>query len=235
MDKLYIIIPAYNEEVNIESVTREWHEVIKNIGCNGSKLVVIDDGSLDSTFQKLCDLKHSLPYLEPLTKENSGHGSTVLYGYQYAINSNADFIFQTDSDGQTISSEFYNFWNQRNTYSVIIGYRNKRKDGIFRIFVTKVLKFVLYCIFGLKIRDANTPYRLYKHDILKKYIAKIPKDYNLSNVLLTVLISKANENIKFLPITFKQRQGGINSINFKKIAKIGIKAIKDFEEIKKHI
>ena len=41
MESLYIIIPAYNEEENIEWVAREWHEVVNKIG-KGSKLVITD-------------------------------------------------------------------------------------------------------------------------------------------------------------------------------------------------
>ena len=33
---------------------------------------------------------------QPLTKENGGHGETILYGYRYAIENKADYIFQTD-------------------------------------------------------------------------------------------------------------------------------------------
>ena len=49
MDKLYIVIPAYNEEANIETVVREWYEVIRERS-EDSRLVVIDDGSKDSTY-----------------------------------------------------------------------------------------------------------------------------------------------------------------------------------------
>ncbi len=231
-NKLYIIIPAYNEEMNIESVANEWHEVVKNIG-EESKLVIIDDGSKDNTYKKLMELQHNLPQLIPLTKKNSGHGATVLYGYSYALENEADYIFQTDSDGQTLPSEFAQFWKMRDEYSAIIGHRNHRKDGWSRVLVTKTLKFVLWSIFHLNITDANTPFRLMKKDVLKKYIVKIPKDFNLSNVMLTVLLVKNKEQVKFIPITFRPRQGGVNSINFKRIIKIGIQAIKDFRQIKK--
>ena len=80
-----VVIPAYNEETNIEAVAREWHDVIVKIGGNESRLVIINDGSKDSTFQKLCELKKDLTYLIPLTKQNGGHGETVLYGYNFAI------------------------------------------------------------------------------------------------------------------------------------------------------
>ena len=88
-------------------------------------------------------------------------------------------------------------------------------------------------IFHIDVEDANTPYRLIKHDVLAKYYKQIPKSFNLSNVLLAVLLVYNKEKIKFLPITFRNRQGGVNSINFKNITKIGTKAIKDFKEIKK--
>ncbi len=233
-DNLYIVIPAYNEEETIESVAREWHEVVEKIG-NHSKLVIINDGSKDKTYEKLCELKKELPCLEPINKENEGHGATVLYGYNYALKKKASYIFQTDSDGQTIPDEFWPFWEQRNEHAAIIGHRNHRQDGASRIFVTKTLKLVLFLIFGLKITDANTPFRLVSYETLKKYYDRIPEKFNLSNVMLTVLMIDNKEDVKFIPITFRPRQGGVNSINFKKITKIGIQAVKDFRRIKKEM
>ena len=234
MDKLYIIIPAYNEEANIELVAREWHEVVAGIG-QDSRLVIINDGSKDQTYEKLCALQAELPQLLPVTKENGGHGATVLYGYFYALEHGADYIFQTDSDGQTLASEFQGFWEQRNEKKVLIGYRNHREDGISRIFVTKVLKMVLFLIFGIRVTDANTPYRLMPKKLLQKYIVKVPENFNLSNVMLTVLFLRGKENVQFIPITFRPRQGGVNSINLKKITKRGIQAVKDFRTIKKNL
>ena len=54
-------------------------------------------------------------------------------------------------------------------------------------------------------------------------------------MLLTVLLLDNKEKVKFIPITFKERQGGVNSINFKKIVKIGMEAVKDFIVIKKSL
>lgn len=233
-DKLYITIPAYNEEENIISVAKEWHEVVKNIG-ETSKLVIINDGSSDRTGEVLAQLEEELPQLIAITKSNSGHGATVLYGYDYALNQGADYIFQTDSDGQTLPKEFYPFWEKRKDYAVIIGHRNQREDGISRVFVTKVLKMVLRLVFREKIVDANTPFRLMNRQVLEKYISKVPKNFNLSNVMLMVCFVKYKEKVLFIPITFRPRQGGVNSINLKKISKIGIQAIKDFRIINKEL
>ena len=231
-DKLYIVMPAYNEEENIDQVAREWHEVVAKIGPE-SRLVIVNDGSKDSTYAKLLELKQELPQLMPLDKANSGHGATLLYAYNYALKENADYIFQTDSDGQTIPDEFYPFWDEREKYAAIIGHRNHRQDGFSRVFVTKTLKLVIRLVFGVSVTDANTPFRLMPRATLEKYIPQIPKDFNLSNVILSVLLVHNKENVKFTPITFRPRQGGVNSINFKRICKIGVQAVKDFREIKK--
>ena len=135
MDKLYIVIPAYNEQDNIEQVINDWYPVIeKHNGDGQSRLVIIDDGSKDSTYEKLKQYAKTRPLLTPLTKTNGGHGATVLYGYKYALKNDADYIFQTDSDGQTLPEEFEPFWKQKESYDMVIGWRNKRQDGGNRVF-----------------------------------------------------------------------------------------------------
>ena len=57
----------------------------------------------------------------------------------------------------------------------------------------------------------------------------------LSNVLITVLFTKHLRKIKYIPITFRPRQGGVNSINLKRIFKIGQQALKDFRTINEQI
>ena len=159
-----------------------------------------------------------------------------MAAYHYAINKNADFIFQTDSDGQTLPSEFEKFWELRNSFDMVIGDRTAaRHDGAFRQFVTFTLRLMLRIIFDVNLIDANTPFRLMKTITLKNFIGKIPHDYNLSNVLLSVIYAKYNLHVKYLPITFRPRQGGKNFINLRRIISIGWKALKDFIELSKKI
>lgn len=235
MDKLFIIIPAYNEEANLKQVLDDWYPVIEKYGNEESRLIIIDDGSKDKTYSIMTEYSKSHPLFIPITKANSGHGATVQYGYNYAIEQNADFIFQTDSDGQTLPSEFEQFWNIRNDYDMIIGWRNSRQDGISRVFVTKTLKLAIKMCFGVTVTDANTPFRLMKAETLKKYMPLVPENFNLVNVIISVIYTKKKCRVKFIPITFRPRQGGVNSINLKKIFKIGKQAVIDFKEINKAI
>lgn len=236
MEKLFIIIPAYNEEANIENTVREWYPVIKKHNGGGqSRLVVVNDGSTDHTWKILSRLSETMPLLSPLKKKNGGHGSSVLYGYRYAVDKHADFIFQTDADGQTNPDEFEAFWELRQKYDAIIGKRIVRGDGLSRKFVENTVCFLLRIFFGVKVPDANAPFRLMRASLVKKYIKKLPRDYNIPNIMMTTYFAYYHENICFQEISFKPRQGGTNSINIKKIIKIGWKALGDFRKLKKEM
>lgn len=236
MDKLYIIIPAYNETENIRFVIDTWYTIIQKYpGEGGSRIVVIDDGSTDNTYNILKNCAIEKPLLKVLTKSNSGHGATVMYGYKYALEHGADYIFQTDSDGQTSPEEFGKFWSLRNEYAAIFGKRVGREDGYLREAVEKVLCILLKYYFHVSIQDANAPYRLMSRQFLNEYLYKLPDGYNLPNAMLVAIGLYYKENIKFIEISFKARQGGSNSINLRKIFKIGIQSLSDFSKIRKSL
>ena len=204
-------------------------------GGRAARLVVINDGSRDNTYALMQRAALTRPLLIVLNKENGGHGDSVLYGYQYAVSHGADYIFQTDSDGQTDPDEFEAFWEKRNDYTGIFGDRSDRQDGIGRILIEKTLLFLLFLFFHVKIPDANAPFRLMKAECVKKYMELIPAHYNLPNVMLTVFFTHYGEKIAFRHISFKPRQGGENSINIPKIWGIGWKSIRDFWKIRKKL
>lgn len=60
-------------------------------------------------------------------------------------------------------------------------------------------------------------------------------DYDLPNIMMTTYYSYYKEKTFFKTITFKSRQGGVNSIHIRKIIKIGWKALRDFKELKERI
>lgn len=230
-------MPAYNEADNIEDVIAQWHPVAEKINAGGDecRLVIANDGSKDDTFAKMESLRGKYPLLTPMDKPNSGHGATVLFLYRQAIAEGADYIFQTDSDGQTLPEEFWQMWNKREDYDFQIGTRGGRQDGFSRVVVTKTLRFVVWLMFHEWLKDANTPFRLMKSDKLKPILNVIPEDYNLANVAVSAIAVKWGYKIGWYPITFRPRQGGVNSINMKRIFKIGCKALGDFRTINRNL
>ena len=236
MDILYIVIPAYNEEANIGDVIESWYPIIeKHNGGGQSRLVIIDDGSRDRTLEIMQEAAKTRPLLVPLTKENKGHGATVLYGYKYALHEGADFIFQTDSDGQTLPEEFEPFWERRNEYDLIAGWRRGRQDGFSRKVITTVLRGTVKLTFGLDLRDVNVPYRLMKAETLRKWIGLVPPDFNLTNIAVMAIFGKVGARILSIPVTFRPRQGGKSTVNVRKIGGIGVQALRDFRKLNRAI
>ena len=169
----------------------------------------------------------------PLTKPNSGHGATCIYAYKYAASHGADYIFQTDTDGQTSADEFESFWDGIGSHDAVIGMRPHRGDGKSRKFVENVLCMIVRMIFGVRVPDANCPFRLMRADLVGKYIAMLPDDFFLPNVMLTVYMSYFRDNVAFREIMFMPRQAGTNSINIRRIITIGIKAVRDFRSLRR--
>ena len=229
---LYVVMPAYNEEDNIESVVNMWYPVLK-YGSEKSRLVIADSGSEDKTHEILLKLQKDKPQLEIVSDSLKQHGPKLIYLYKYAINKGADYIFQTDSDGQTNPDEFKDFWAAKNKYTVVLGQRTARGDGKQRAFVEKVVCFLLRIYFGVKVPDANAPFRLMKANVVDKYIDNFEEDYALPNIILTMYFAYHKDKLTFKEISFKPRQGGVNSIDIRKIFKIGWKSLSDFRKFKK--
>ena len=112
MDSLYIVMPAYNEEENIREVVKGWYPLLEGKS-KSSRLVIADSGSTDSTHQILLELRKAYPKLELLEDTDRQHGPKLIALYNYAIQKGADYVFQTDSDGQTEPGEFAAFWKRR--------------------------------------------------------------------------------------------------------------------------
>lgn len=233
MDSLYIVMPAYNEEENLESVVAQWYPILED-KAEESRLVIADSGSTDRTHELLLQLQsEKYPKLLILSDTGKYHGPKLIALYDLAIRHEIDYIFQTDSDGQTNPEEFEAFWKDREHYSGIFGNRTVRGDGNDRAFVEHVVCFLLRIIFGVKVPDANAPFRLMRSDTVCKYLYRLPADYALPNIMMTTYYAFYEETCDFREISFKPRQAGTNSLNIPRIIKIGWQALGEFMQLKK--
>lgn len=232
METLYIVMPAYNEEANIGEVVKKWYPLIDDKS-EASRLVIADSGSTDSTHAILEKMRASLPKLEILSDTGKQHGPKVIALYRYAIQKEADYIFQTDSDDQTDPADFDGFWKRRQKYEAILGYRRVRGDGRSRAMVEGVVCRLLHLYFGVKVPDANAPFRLMKTELVARYIDRLPADYALPNIMLTTYFAYYHHAIRFMEVSFRPRHGGVNSINIPRIIGIGRQALKDFRAFRK--
>src|ERR1700730_8227323 len=224
--ELVAVMPVYNEEANIAPVITEWLAAFGREGIN-ARLLAVNDGSRDNTLSILQKLQTQFPdQLLVLDKPNSGHGRSCRVGYEAALQHNAPWILQIDSDGQCDPEFFPAFWANRNEADCVFGLRVTRGDGIVRKIVSKAASILTSLVTGRDLKDANVPYRMMKRAALEKALPSVPKNFDLQNIALTLAL-KRNPTLRwaYVPIRFRARQGGTNSINLPKIAKMGFRML----------
>jgi len=230
--ELAVVMPVYNEAVNVASVVRDWFACLEKLGPS-FVFFAINDGSKDETKSILTALGSELgPRLRIVNKQNSGHGRSCREGYELALNQGAAWIFQIDSDGQCDPEFFPAFYREREAHDCIFGQRTSRDDGLGRVLISKCCSLLVSVVTGIIVKDANVPYRLVRATALRGALRKIPADVDLQNIALSVVL-KRNSALrwKYFPIHFRARRGGENSINYRKIAMMGVRFLRDFYRI----
>ena len=178
-------MPVYNEEQIIKKVASDWLKVAKT---HKGHLLIINDGSKDQTFKILKKINRKNLIL--INQKNSGHGKTVVNGYKYAIKNKYKFIFQVDSDNQFSTKDFKKFWIDRNRFDFQVGYRLKRYDPNTRLIITRILRFIIFSLFQVVIKDSNSPFRLINNKALKKFISRGHTNTIVPNIFLSIFCYK---------------------------------------------
>ena len=206
-------MPAYNEQAAIASVVRSWQDAIARQTAR-FVMVVIDDGSTDRTAAILEELRPAFgTRLEIIRQANRGHGQTCLAAYRLAAARHIPWILQIDSDGQCAPEDFAAFWTRRESWDVLSGFRAGRQDGWRRVLASRVLQGVLLLAARTWCVDANVPFRLMRTARIAENVARIPPDFSLANIALSVLVTR-DPSIRqtHLPIRFLPRCGGEPSV-----------------------
>ena len=168
---LNIVMPVYNEEGCIEQVVRSWLTVVTK---NRGKLIVVNDGSRDRTGTILDRLAAESPLLKVVHQANGGHGAAVLRGYETALETKSDFIFQVDSDDEFSPDDFAPIWERRRESPFILGWRKRREAPKHRRIISKIAANLAALMFGKVPRDPNIPFRLMRADFLAGTSAPAP-------------------------------------------------------------
>lgn len=209
--KIAIIVPAYNEEKAISAVVEDMNTVAKEHGLNLS-VVVVNDCSKDSTSKIISDLNCvaiNLPV-------NLGIGGAVQTGFKYAFQNGFDYAVQADGDGQHPASEIPKLIKaalEKNA-DVVIGSRFIVNEGFqssaLRRFGINYFKKLNKMLVGVSVNDSTSGFRLINKKVLKVVSEYYPDEYPEPEAI--ILYSLSGFRIVEVPVTMKERQGGVSSI-----------------------
>jgi dolichol-phosphate mannosyltransferase len=204
---LWIVMPAYNEASCIEPVIDGWLRGIDEIGLADAWLLVVDDGSRDGTGAIAEALASRDRRVRVIHQGNAGHGAAVMHGYRTAVAAGARWVFQTDSDGQMGPQDLASVWKKRREDGLTLGYRAERHDPASRRSISASLRILLWLLFGVRVRDANVPYRLFAGSYLESLLARLPASMVTPNIALSVLAARDGRLVE-VPTGHSPRRSG---------------------------
>jgi glycosyltransferase involved in cell wall biosynthesis len=162
---LTAFFPAYNDQHTIEGIVRTAAEEMSKV-TDDFEVLVVNDGSRDRTRSILERLEHELPYLRVIHHEkNRGYGAALITGFK---NASKDLIFYTDGDGQYDVRELHNLLAElKPNIDLVNGYKIKRADAWYRIWIGATYRRAMRWVFRLSIRDVDCDFRLFRRYIFE--------------------------------------------------------------------
>ena len=208
--KKLVIIPAFNEEGNLE-------KTVKDIKDNAPDFdyVIINDCSTDKTLE-MCR-RHGFSYLN--LPVNLGIGGAVQTGYRYAYYHGYDIAVQFDGDGQHSAAHLEDMVTTLiDTESdMVIGSRFIEKEGFqssgLRRIGIKYFTGLIKLLTGKKITDPTSGMRMVNKKLLEKFTDEYPKDYPEPESVVTILSEKYK--VTEIPVVMNEREEGVSSISLK--------------------
>lgn len=182
-----IVIPCFNEEQTVLALIDVCsHEIVSRLP--GSEIIVVDDASTDNTALILKESTARTPSLRVITHpSNKGHGAALLTGYSSA---KAEYVFQTDSDGQSDPRDFWKLYRLKDEADLCLGVRAGRKDPLSRRLLSGMVRLAAFVFFRVEVRDANCPFRLMRRGFLSEALRHIDPDTLAPNILISIYAAR---------------------------------------------
>ena len=213
MEKILLIIPAYNEEENILKV----YNIIKEYNeKTDQKLdyVFINDGSKDSTLKILQE--NRLNHINLI--RNLGIGGAVQTGYKYAYENNYDIAVQFDGDGQHDINYVTKICEPiiEGQADMCIGtrYLDKTESQFQSTFMRRlgsnIISICIRILCRKKITDPTSGFRAVNREVIEEFAKNYPKEYPEPESTVCLLVNKYK--VQEEPVSMNERTGGVSSI-----------------------
>lgn len=213
MEKILIIIPAYNEE---KSILKTYKEIEKYNKKNHTKYdcIVINDGSTDQTEKILKE--NDIPHI--CLPANLGIGGAVQTGYRYAMYNDYDIAIQYDGDGQHDVNYVKDIVKPiiEDKADFVIGSRFVENVSEFRTSKSRriginIISFFIKIVSGKKLYDITSGFRAANKDIIKIFAKDYPQEY--PEPITNAKVEKSKFRVEEVAVNMRERSEGKSSIH----------------------
>ncbi len=198
--RLCVLLPAFNEESTIRGLIKEIRLFVKDI-------IVVNDGSLDSTENLASKEKvHVISH-----KERAGKGVALRSGFEYALKNNFDAVITMDGDFQHDPSEIIKFIRcaEVSSSDIVIGNRMAEKKGMpfIRRLTNKTMSLILSVLIKQYIPDTQCGFRLIRKNVLQN-VSLTSMNFEIES---EILLKAAQKKFKIESIPIKAIYSGRKS------------------------
>lgn len=162
--KLSVVLPAHNEEANIEIVVAQVLDTLPAF-VDDFEIIIVNDGSRDGTAAIVDRLGTASPRVRPLHhKVNRGYGAALTTGFKA---STGDFVMFMDSDRQFNIADISLLAPFVGKFDVVAGFRMLRNDPFHRRMFAETFNVVVRVLFDVHMRDIDCAFKIFRGDMLR--------------------------------------------------------------------
>jgi glycosyltransferase involved in cell wall biosynthesis len=162
MVAISVFFPCYNEQQNVSRTVEGALEVLEKLNAD-FEIIIINDGSTDKTGHIADELAGQESRIKVVHhRRNLGYGAALQSGFKAA---SKKLVFYTDVDGQFDLNELPPLLPLMEHYDIVSCYRLNRRDPLIRKINAWCWTKLVCLLFGLKLRDVDCAFKLYKRDI----------------------------------------------------------------------
>jgi glycosyltransferase involved in cell wall biosynthesis len=205
--------PVLNEEGTVAKLTEDLLNILSP-NFEHKEVIIINDGSTDGTGQIAEELHaKNNGYVKVIHHSKSaGYGNALKAGFTAAQH---DLIFFTDGDYQFDMNDLYRALSLIEGNDIVVGYRQNRKDPKHRIWLSKGYNLLVRILFGLKLKDIDCSFKLFKRTALGKIT--IESDGYFIDTEIMVKAKKQGLIINEFGVKHLPRSFGVSKVKIKHI------------------
>jgi dolichol-phosphate mannosyltransferase len=216
---LSVVIPARDEEGCIASTVEHLFVELRLHGVP-HEIVVVDDGSTDTTWTRLHEARQRVPTLNPVQNPGPhGFGRAIIYGLDH-MNGDAAVVMMADESDDC--RDVVRYWTLLNEgWDAVFGSRFVRGGGVIdypwiKLRVNRLANLFIRMMFGIKLNDTTNAFKAYRATVINGCRPLLSPHFNLT-VELPLKTIVRDYSWTVIPITWRNRRSGVPKLKIKEM------------------
>lgn len=216
---LSVVIPARDEEGCLASMI-EHLDLELTLHLVPHEIVVVDDGSVDQTWDVLCSVQKIVSSLVPVRNEGlHGFGRAVVCGFDHA---KGDAMIVMMADESDDCRDVVRYWALLNEgYDCVFGSRFVKGGGVIdypwsKLILNRLANIFIKMLFGIRLNDTTNAFKAYRREVIDGCRPFLSPHFNLT-VEIPLKAIVRGYTWKVIPITWRNRRSGVAKLKIKEM------------------